>query len=134
MLDSRFIWDKAYIQHADNKYYEHKLLRRNKMNNPELEKYREKQHNSSIDTLTNQLKQMEADITNMETTINKKYDERGITKDVLRLKLEDTLKGLHFEDSPLQMSSTMLSAQDLNNLGIDSHTDEPVVKMSHENT
>ena len=137
--------DFAFVTQEDGSVARHVFIRTQEANqimesytmndtSSELDKYREKQNNASIDTLTNQLKQMETDIKNMEVTINKKYDERGITKDLLRLKLEDTLQGLHFEDSPLKMSPTMLSAEDLSDLGIDSHTDEPVRKMSHEST
>ena len=107
--------------------------------NPEMTKYREKQHTSSIDTLTNQLKQMEADINITKTSLTKKIDECNVTRDVLRLKLEDTLSTLNVEEiiaktdeKPIRMSPTMLSAKDLSNKGIDSHTDEPVRKMSHE--
>ena len=137
--------DFAFVTQEDGSVVRHVFIRTEEANqimekynmndtSSELDKYREKQHNASIDTLTAQLKQMETDIKNMETTINKKYDERGITKDVLRLKLEDTLQGLHFEDNPLKMSPTLLSAEDLNDLGINTHKDEPVKKMSHEGT
>ena len=110
------------------------LTRREIMTNPELDKYREKQHTSSIDTLTNQLKAMELDIKQTEASLEKKVNECDITKDVLRMKLEDTLNTLHLDVKPEKMSATMLSAQDLNDLGIDTHTDEPVRKISHEKT
>ena len=109
------------------------LTRREIMINPELDKFREKQHTSSIDTLTSQLKAMELDIKQTEANLEKKVNECDITKDVLRIKLEDTLSALHTTDE-LRMSPTMLSAEDLNDLGIDGHTDEPVRKSSHENT
>jgi len=76
------------------------LTRSNSMETPEMDDYRKKQHNASIDTLTNQLKQMETDIATQETAWQDKVNHRDITKDVLRLKLEDTLKSLHYEDAP----------------------------------
>ena len=102
------------------------------MTNPELDKYREKQHKASIDTLTNQLKQLEADVKLAHTALDNKTKEHDITKDVLRLKLEDALGTLHVDEEPVRISPTMLSAQDLSDMGIDSYKDEPVRKMSHE--
>ena len=104
------------------------------MTNPELDKYRDKQHNASIDTLTNQLKQLEADVKLAHTALDNKTNEHNITKDVLRLKLEDALGTLHVDEEPVKMSPTMLSAEDLSDLGIDSYKDEPVRKLSHEDT
>jgi len=102
------------------------------MTNPELDKYRDKQHKSSIDTLTNQLKQLEADVKLAHTALDNKTNEHDITKDVLRLKLEDALGTLHVDEEPVRMSPTMISAQDLSDMGIDSYKDEPFRKMSHK--
>ena len=135
--------DFAFVTQEDGSVVRHVFIRteeanqimeNNTMTNPELDKYRDKQHTSSIDTLDNQLKQMESDIKVTETHLKKKINERDITKDVLRMKLEDTLSTLHTEENDLKMSPTMLSAKDLNDLGIDTHTDEPVRKISHEST
>jgi len=71
-----------------------KLTRREIMT-PELIKFREKQNNASIDTLTNTLKSMDTDIVNLEKTLNNKYDEANITKEVLHNKLQDALNTLH---------------------------------------
>ena len=135
--------DFAFVTQEDGSVARHVFIRtqeanqimeNDNMTNPELDKFRDKQHTSSIDTLDNQLKQMESDIKVTETHLKKKINERDITKDVLRMKLEDTLSTLHTEENDLKMSPTMLSAKDLNNLGIDNHTDEPVRKTSHEST
>ena len=71
-----------------------KLTRREIMS-PELIKFREKQNNASIDTLTNTLKSMDTDIVNLEKTLNNRYDEANITKEVLHNKLKDALDTLH---------------------------------------
>ena len=135
--------DFAFVTQEDGSVARHVFIRtqeanqimeNDNMTNPELDKFRDKQHTSSIDTLDNQLKQMESDIKVTETHLKKKINERDITKDVLRMKLEDTLSTLHTEENDLKMSPTMLSAKDLNDLGIDTHTDEPVRKTSHEST
>ena len=135
--------DFAFVTQEDGSVARHVFIRtqeanqimeNDNMTNPELDKFRDKQHTSSIDTLDNQLKQMESDIKVTETHLKKKINERDITKDVLRMKLEDTLSTLHTEKNDLKMSPTMLSAKDLNDLGIDTHTDEPVRKISHEST
>lgn len=135
--------DFAFVTQEDGSVARHVFIRtqeanqimeNDNMTNPELDKFRDKQHTSSIDTLDNQLKQMESDIKVTETHLKKKINERDITKDVLRMKLEDTLSTLHTEENDLKMSPTMLSAKDLNDLGIDTHTDEPVRKISHEST
>ena len=137
--------DFAFVKQPDGSVVRHVFIRtaeanqylnmeNDTMTNPELDKYRQKQHTSSIDTLTNQLKQMESDIDIMETTWKKKVSECDITKDVLRLKLEDALGTLHTDEEPVKMSPTMLSAQDISDMGIDSYKDEPVRKMSHEDT
>ena len=108
------------------------------MANQELDTYREKQQNLSIDSLTSQLKQMEVDISAMETSLAKKQDECSITKDTLRLKLEDTLQSLHYEDATDQLELNpgpgMLSASDLDDLDVNFSIDEPTRKLSHENT
>ena len=142
--------DFAFVKQEDGAVVRHVFIRTQEANqltenytmneiDPEMTKFREKQHNSSIDTLTNQLKQMDTDVKAMENALDKKIGERDVTKDVLRLKLEDTLSTLNVEEiiaktdeKPIRMSPTMLSAKDLSNKGIDSHTDEPVRKMSHE--
>ena len=135
--------DFAFVTQEDGSVARHVFIRRqvanqimenDNMTNPELDKFRDKQHTSSIDTLDNQLKQMESDIKVTATHLKKKINARDITKDVLRMKLEDTLSTLHTEENDLKMSPTMLSAKDLNDLGIDTHTDEPVRKISHEST
>ena len=144
--------DFAFVKQEDGSVVRHVFIRTQEANqltenytmneiNPEMTKYREKQHTSSIDTLTNQLKQMEADINITKTSLTKKIDECNVTRDVLRLKLEDTLSTLHTEEEDLRMSPTMLSAEDLSNLGIDSYVDEParlsrleMVKTSHDST
>ena len=137
--------DFAFVTQEDGSVVRHVFIRTQEANqltenytmneiDPEMTKFREKQHNSSIDTLTNQLKQMDIDVKAMETALDKKIGERDTTKDVLRLKLEDTLSTLHTDEEPVRMSPTMLSAKDLSDLGIDSHTDEPVRKMSHESS
>ena len=135
--------DFAFVTQEDGSVARHVFIRtqeanqimeNDNMTNPELDKFRDKQHTSSIDTLDNQLKQMESDIKVTENHLKKKINERDITKDVLRMKLEDTLSTLHTEENDLKMSPTMLSAKDLNDLGIDTHTDEPVRKISHEST
>ena len=135
--------DFAFVTQEDGSVARHVFIRtqeanqimeNDNMTNPELDKFRDKQHTSSIDTLDNQLKQMESDIKVTETHLKKKINERDITKDVLRMKLEDTLSTLHTEENDLKMSPTVLSAKDLNDLGIDTHTDEPVRKISHEST
>ena len=134
--------DFAFVKQEDGSVVRHVFIRTQEANqltenytmneiDPEMTKFREKQHTSSIDTLTNQLKQMKADKITMETALEKKINECEITEDVLRLKLEDTLSTLHTEEL---MSPTMLSSEDLNNLDINSHTDEPVRKISHEST
>ena len=82
----------------------------------------------------NSFKQLEGDVKIAHTALDTKVSECDITKDVLRLKLEDALGTLHIEDEPVRMSPTMLSAQDISDLGIDSYKDEPVRKMSHEDT
>ena len=127
-----------FVRVRNNKGYDQKhiIIRSKNMSNdinPALSQFREKQHASSIDTLTNQLKAMELDIKQTEGHLEKKIDECNITKDVLRMKLEDTLSTLHTEE-PVRMSPTMLSAEDLSDLGIDSYKDEPVRKLSHEDT
>ena len=101
---------------------------------PTMIKFREKQHTSSIDTLTNQLKTLEADVKIARNSLDTKINERDITNEVLRLKLEDTLSTLHIDVKPEKMSPTMLSAEDVSNLGIDSYVDEPVRKISHGKT
>ena len=132
--------DFAFVKQEDGSVVRHVFIRTQEANqltenytmneiDPEMTKFREKQHTSSIDTLTNQLKQMKADKITMETALEKKINECDITEDVLRLKLEDTLSTLHTKEL---MSPTMLSSEDLNNLDINSHTDEPVRKISHE--
>ena len=137
--------DFAFVKQEDGSVVRHVFIRTQEANqltenytmneiDPEMHKFREKQHNASIDTLTSQLKQMDTDVKTMETVLNKKISERDVTKDVLRLKLEDTLSILHTEEEDLEMSPTMLSAEDLSDLDINSHTDEPVRKMSHEST
>ena len=137
--------DFAFVTQEDGSVVRHVFIRTQEANqltenytmneiDPEMTKFKEKQHNSSIDTLTNQLKQMESDIKITEISLEKKVNECDITKDVLRMKLEDTLSTLHTEEKDLRMSPTMLSAKDLNDLGIDTHTDEPVRKISHEST
>ena len=49
---------------------------------------------------------------------------------MLRLKLEDALNTVRVDEESVP---TMISTEDLSDLGIDSHKDEPVRKMSHEN-
>jgi len=135
--------DFAFVTQPDGSVARHVFIRTEEANqimendtmtNPELDKYRDKQHNASIDTLTNQLKQLEADVKLAHTALDNKTNEHNITKDVLRLKLEDALGTLHVDEEPVKMSPTMLSAEDLSDLGIDSYKDEPVRKMSHEDT
>ena len=75
---------------------------------PTMIKFREKQHTSSIDTLTNQLKTLEADVKIARNSFDTKINERDITKEVLRLKLEDTLSTLNIDVKPEKMSPTML--------------------------
>ena len=72
-------------------------LTRREIMTPELIKFRERQNNATIDTLTNTLKTMDADIINIEKTLNTKYDEANITKEVLGNKLEDAIKALHLK-------------------------------------
>ena len=122
-------WTKQY--NATGTALFNYLTRSNSMETPEMDDYRKKQHNASIDTLTNQLKQMEADIVIQETAWQNKVHHRDITKDVLRLKLEDILKSLHYEDAP---EAQIISEQDLDDLNINYEPNEPVVKMSHEST
>ena len=133
--------DFAFVTQPDGSVARHVFIRTEEANqimendtmtNPELDKYRDKQHKSSIDTLTNQLKQLEADVKLAHTALDNKTNEHDITKDVLRLKLEDALGTLHVDEEPVRMSPTMISAQDLSDMGIDSYKDEPVRKMSHE--
>jgi len=133
--------DFAFVTQPDGSVVRHVFIRTEEANqimendtmtNPELDKYRDKQHKASIDTLTNQLKQLEADVKLAHTALDNKTNEHDITKDVLRLKLEDALGTLHVDEEPVRMSPTMLSAEDLSDLGIDSYKDEPVRKMSHE--
>jgi len=133
--------DFAFVTQPDGSVVRHVFIRTEEANqimendtmtNPELDKYREKQHKASIDTLTNQLKQLEADVKLAHTALDNKTKEHDITKDVLRLKLEDALGTLHVDEEPVRMSPTMISAQDLSDMGIDSYKDEPVRKMSHE--
>ena len=135
--------DFAFVTQPDGSVVRHVFIRTEEANqimendtmtNPELDKYRDKQHKASIDTLTNQLKQLEADVKLAHTALDNKTNEHDITKDVLRLKLEDALGTLHVDEEPVRMSPTMLSAEDLSDLGIDSYKDEPVRKMSHEDT
>ena len=138
--------DFAFVKQPDGSVVRHVFIRTQEANqylNMEnntvtddmtLNKYREKQHKASIDMLTNQLKQLEADVKTAHTALDNKVNERDITKDVLRLKLEDALGTLHVVEEPIKMSPTMLSAEDLSDLGIDSYKDEPVRKMSHEDT
>jgi len=137
--------DFAFVTQPDGSVVRHVFIRTQEANqltenytmneiDPKMTKYREKQHTSSIDTLTNQLKQMESDIDIMETTWQNKVNERDITKDVLCSKLEDTLSTLHTKEENLRISPTMISAQDLSDMGIDSYKDEPVRKISHEDT
>jgi len=135
--------DFAFVTQPDGSVARHVFIRTEEANqimendtmtNPELDKYRDKQHNASIDTLTNQLKQLEADVKLAHTALDNKTNEHDITKDVLRLKLEDALGTLHVDEEPVKMSPTMLSAEDLSDLGIDSYKDEPVRKLSHEDT
>ena len=133
--------DFAFVKQEDGSVVRHVFIRTQEANqltenytmneiDPEMTKYREKQHTSSIDTLTNQLKQMETDINIAEISLEKKVSERNITKDVLRLKLEDALNTVSLDEKSVP---TMISTEDLSDLGIDSHKDEPVRKMSHEN-
>ena len=133
--------DFAFVKQEDGSVVRHVFIRTQEANqltenytmneiDPEMTKYREKQHTSSIDTLTNQLKQMETDINIAEISLEKKVSERNITKDVLRLKLEDALNTVRVDEESVP---TMISTEDLSDLGIDSHKDEPVRKMSHEN-
>ena len=133
--------DFAFVTQPDESVVRHVFIRTEEANqimenytmtNPELDKYRDKQHKASIDTLTNQLKQLEADVKIAHTALDNKTNEHDITRDVLRLKLEDALGTLHVDEEPVRMSPTMLSAQDISDLGIDSYKDEPVRKMSHE--
>ena len=135
--------DFAFVTQPDGSVVRHVFIRTEEANqimendtmtNPELDKYRDKQHKASIDTLTNQLKQLEADVKLAHTALDNKTKEHDITKDVLRLKLEDALGTLHVDEEPVRMSPTMISAQDLSDMGIDSYKDEPVRKMSHEDT
>ena len=136
--------DFAFVTQPDGSVVRHVFIRTEEANqimendtmtNPELDKYRDKQHKASIDTLTNQLKQLEADVKIARTALDNKLNECDITKDVLRLKLEDALGTLHVNiEEPVKMSPTMLSAEDLSGMGIDSYKDEPVRKISHENT
>ena len=135
--------DFAFVTQEDGSVVRHVFIRTKEANqimendtmtNPELDKYRDKQHKASIDTLTNQLKQLEADVKLAHTALDNKTNEHDITKDVLRLKLEDALGILHTDEEPVRMSPTMLSAEDISDLGIDSYKDEPVRKMSHEGT
>ena len=135
--------DFAFVTQPDGSVVRHVFIRTEEANqimendtmtNPELDKYRDKQHKASIDTLTNQLKQLEADVKLAHTALDNKTNEHDITKDVLRLKLEDALGILHTDEEPVRMSPTMLSAEDISDLGIDSYKDEPVRKMSHEGT
>ena len=137
--------DFAFVKQPDGSVVRHVFIRtaeanqylnmeNDTMTNPELDKYRDKQHKASIDTLTNQLKQLEIDVKIANTALDNKVNEHDITKDVLRLKLEDALGTLHLDVKPERVSPTMLSAEDLSDLGIDSYKDEPVRKMSHEDT
>ena len=135
--------DFAFVTQPDGSVVRHVFIRTEEANqimendtmtNPELDKYRDKQHKASIDTLTNQLKQLEADVKLAHTALDNKTKEHDITRDVLRLKLEDALGTLHVDEEPVKMSPTMISAQDLSDMGIDSYKDEPVRKMSHEDT
>ena len=137
--------DFAFVKQPDGSVVRHVFIRTQEANqylNMEndtmkdliMDKYEEKQHNASIDTLTNQLKQLEADVKIAHTALDTKTNEHDITKDVLRLKLEDALGTLHTDEEPVKMSPTMLSAQDISDMGIDSYKDEPVRKMSHEDT
>ena len=78
--------DFAFVKQEDGSVVRHVFIRTQEANqimesytmndtSSELDKYREKQNNASIDTLTNQLKQMETDISNMEITLNDKHTE-----------------------------------------------------------
>jgi len=128
--------NQGSFMHIRTKLFNH-LIRSKTMANQELDTYREKQHNLSIDSLTSQLKQMEIDISAMETSLSKKQDECSITKDTLRLKAEGLLQSLHYEDATDQLELNpgpgMLSASDLDDLNVNFSIDEPTRKMSHEN-
>tara|TARA_R110002051_G_C8484391_1_gene462164 strand:- start:177 stop:590 length:414 start_codon:yes stop_codon:yes gene_type:complete len=137
MRDFAFVTqpDGSVVRHVFIRTQEaNQIMENDTMTNPELDKYRDKQHNASIDTLTNQLKQLETDVKIAHTALDNKTNEHDITKDVLRLKLEGALGTLHTDEEPERMSPTMLSAEDISDLGIDSYKDEPVRKMSHEDT
>lgn len=123
--------NQGSFMHIRTKLFNH-LTRSKPMPNQELEVYREKQQNLSIDSLTNQLKQMEADIANMETSLTKRQDECSITKDILRLKLEETLQSLHYEDATdqLELKPGLLSANDLDDLGVNFKMDEPTRSLT----
>ena len=85
------IWDKAYIKHNDGNYYEHKLLRRNKMTTHNMEQYAESQRSATIDNLTAHLATLNSQIKTLEDQLDARQAEREITKDILRGRLETTL-------------------------------------------
>ena len=98
--------DFAFVKQEDGSVVRHVFIRTQEANQltenytmnevtPDMIKFREKQENSSIDTLTTQLRQLNSDVTNMEKSLNDKTDEANITKEVLSNKLQDALHTLN---------------------------------------
>ena len=85
----------AQLKLPDGSYQEHVLIRteqirNNKMINPE--KYESQQAASSIDTLTQHLMQLNAEVEGLNTQLNEAKEKQLITKDVLKDKLRNKLK------------------------------------------
>ena len=88
--------DGTFKTHLLYRTHEHKEFK--EMQNPE--KYREQQSTSSIDTLNNALNTLNNEVKSLEDQLELKTEQRSITTDVLRDKLEEKLGELHTNEEP----------------------------------
>ena len=113
----------AKLKLPNGSYEDHLLIRSKEykeiktMQNPA--KYREQQNSSSIDTLNNALTSLENEVKSLEQQLNLKVEQRDITTDVLRKKLEAKLNELHSDDEDLIVEPKPAIKSDLNQSELD---------------
>ena len=71
-----------------------KLIKEERMT-PELTQFKTAQENATIDSLTAKMRQSDETVLNLEESLNTKYEEQTILKEVLSTKLNAALKALH---------------------------------------
>ena len=95
--------DFAFVTQPDGSVVRHVFIRTKEANQimeninmkaPNMEQYTESQKSATIDNLTAQLGTLNNQIKSLEDQLTSRHEEREITKDILRGRLETTLTEL----------------------------------------